>query len=61
MTVYKIEFTENEVFTYSAEDLVVGVHSSEFQFAQTMTVKFANPQQVYHFKEMLDFILEKRS
>lgn len=55
----RVEFKENEVFTYDAENFVVGVHDPGANYSNTVQIKFANLRQVFHFKEMLELILEK--
>jgi hypothetical protein len=55
----RIKFDGDEVFTYCASDLTVGVHHPKGNWFGAIDIQFDSPTQVYHFKEMLDFILEK--
>lgn len=55
----QIKFDEKDVFTYSAARLAVGIHNPDSAYYELCEIVFADKGQVYHFKEMLDFILEK--
>jgi hypothetical protein len=60
-----IEFDEKSVFTYDHENLAIGVwdhRDGEYKgpvIGHIGSIKFANKRQLYHFMEMLEFILEK--
>jgi hypothetical protein len=60
-----IEFDEKSIFTYDHENLAIGVwdhRDGEYKgpvIGHIGSIKFANRKQVYHFMEMLEFILER--
>jgi len=60
-----IEFDEKSVFTYSAKNLSVGVwdhRDGKWEgpvIGHIGNIKFTDKWQVYHFMEMLEFMLEK--
>ena len=62
-----IVLDEKSVFTYSAKELSVGIWDHrDGQFSGPVigcigNIKFANKSQLYHFMEMLQFILEKEN
>ena len=61
-----IELDEKSVFTYCVEDKSIGIwdHQKEGKWkgpiiGQVGKIKFCEEWQVDHFKEMLEFMLEK--
>lgn len=60
-----IELDEKSVFTYCTDELSIGIwdhRDGKWEgpvIGQIGQIKFADKWQVYHFKEMLDFMLEK--
>jgi hypothetical protein len=55
----KLEFDADEVFVYDALNLTVTAVGKDRGHNKTVSIKFKNLAQVYHFKEMLEFIEEK--
>ena len=61
----KIEFDEKSVFTYDSKNLIVHVwdhRDGQWEgpvIGEVGSIKFSSKWQVYHFMEMLQFILEK--
>lgn len=61
----KIEFDEKSVFTYSPSNLSVHIwdhRDGKWEgpvIGEIGSIKFSDEWQVYHFMEMLEFMLEK--
>ena len=56
----RLEFDDDEEFLYDALSLTIVAVGKNRGYNPTVAIRFKNLRQALHFKEMLEFIEEKR-